>query len=475
MKNTIIYRYLALSLPLFAGLTACKDNIHDFGKKYPSIPSNYIYIADADKEFTYDLFQDVNGGSGVDTVLVKFPVNLTSPALSETKVTIDVDEYLNNIYNEGHGTKYERPETAISNSTLTVPQGATRSSDSVVVRLAKPMKDLKSERGYLISLKIRNFEGTDVGIDYARRQSHVIFKVKLQNTVNSVDDIYINAAHESIGSVKFSLPSILPVQGDEGATVGLTVENSHVAEYNAANGTNYLPIESDLTSSYSVSITSGASMSDPISLNYTGDQSTLNDPKGYLIPVEISSVTGLNIAVPTKRKVIYFVLFSNIVTYVGDGSSITATKITDRTGYSVPRFVHANGDTPTVRQGKAENLVGDDGVIVNPMPSPLNATIDLGKDVANIKGIQIVSLANENSGATLRALDLSYASNEMYRDGKSRSLRNGIDLSTATPNRRKTVAFEFEKPVTARYLYLNNMDRYSMGTLSIDDIFIYTE
>ena len=183
MKTTIIKKeaLLALSFLVGVGVVACDENVHDFGKQTGSEPSIYAYIADKEEEIVFNLsYNSETGELSGPAVKVQFPVHLTEPAKTETKITLDVDNGLIPIYNTFHEKGYlplEGSHLDVKDDTLTIPEGETSSKDSITVTVIKPMEALTSTQGYLIPVKIRNFDGADVGIDYEKRRSYIVINV----------------------------------------------------------------------------------------------------------------------------------------------------------------------------------------------------------------------------------------------------------------------------------------------------------
>jgi hypothetical protein len=429
--------------------------------------------------------QNIDGGHhidgglpGTDTVVVKFPVHLTKPAVSETRVTLDVDRDLVAIYNAVHGTSYIRFEDrylTVEGATLTIPQGETRSRDSVTVAVARPMKELTNRSGYLIPVKIRNFRGTDVGIDYEKRQSYVSIDVAFENTVQVGGMAMVNTAHTELNGVEFKVNSLYPVQGTDGAKVVIRVNNDLIAEFNAATGSDYQPIAEGLPSSYEMGIGTGETAV-TFTLGYTGETSALSDPRGYVVPLEVASVTGENMTAPrSNESVIYAVVYSNGGAYVAEQAEI-GVKVTDRTGYSATG-AYDNGQAPTGNNMGTPNdivVAGKMYAIMSPV-RPFCFAIDLGAEVENITGFTITNAMGSGNSQPyyIRTMDVSCASEAMQEAGARMEIKKGLDLNATDPVRPKIVNVRFDTPVTARYIYLDNVANVS-SYLVTGDFYIFT-
>jgi hypothetical protein len=480
MKKTIIKKEMWLALSFLGlGFAACDENIHDFSKVTASEPSNYVYIAEEEEEFVYNVLQNLDGGhSAADTILIKFPVHLTKAAQSEMKMTLDVDNDLIAVYNAAHGTSYlpldAQYRSLKNDGKLTIPKGETRSKDSLTLVVTRAMKDLTNLNGYLIPVKIRNFDGIDVGIDYQRRHSYLAINVAFENTVQASGMTIVNTAYQALNEVAFTVHSLYPIRGAGDAKVQMSVNNDRIAEFNTRMGSHFQPVTSGLPSSYEVGISTGSS-DGTFTLNYSGDLSALNDPRGYVVPLEVTSVTGENMTAPESNKnVIYAVIYSNKGGFVADEANLVGTKVTDRSGYNVVKFAYNNGAAPSMT-GTPNNLFSSTMVGVMPLSRPLCITVDLGKEIENIKGFQIVNSMANGSNFNIRTLDVAYATQAMYEGGISMELGKGINLLTADPSLPKNCNIGFDKPITARYLYIDNIQHNGGTYLGLTDFYIFTQ
>lgn len=145
---------------ILIAVTACNnDEVYDF----PGDSMNRAYV----KPFTGDGFifmhTPVKSFSLLD---FKMPVYVTRISSEDVKVSLVVDNSLVETYNAVNGTEYEAiPDNALmlENTTVTIPAGNYHSSDSIHVLANENMiSDLRSEKGYLIPVKIVNVEGGGV-------------------------------------------------------------------------------------------------------------------------------------------------------------------------------------------------------------------------------------------------------------------------------------------------------------------------
>lgn len=497
MKNLTIKKYIYL-LFILAGTTlfgACSDDINDFKKDTEANASNEVYIDAANRTFKYNVYYTADDEvQGADTIMVKFPVQTTEKAVGNIRVTFTVDNALVDVYNEKNGTAYLSVSSEdLSINSVTIPEGATISTDSVKIAYKKTLIELKKianyTKGFLIPVKIATSAGVDAKIDYSERIAYIVVDVKQGNGIffkeeeNSVRFTTIPALSEyaDITDVPFTLYSESAVNGD--VKINLAVNNSWVTAYNEKMGTNYLPIPepSKITfANNAETIPDGATFANG-TLSYTGVTSVLNDPNGYLIPVEIATVTGDDITGEKARKVFYVIVdISNLYSIQVADDSELGVKQSDRTGYSVPVFVNAaTGANVAPANGATAynnmfNATTSSFWMTQTANLKLKVVVDLGSEVSDITGLLLES-AQPSASMTIRDVDLSYATQAMYDKGQETSLwKLRIPYQTAAPTSPPQFLYiKFSQPVTGRYIILNNMCSNSQ-IMGLRGFFIYT-
>ncbi|MDR2563121.1 MAG: DUF1735 domain-containing protein [Prevotellaceae bacterium] len=479
MKNINIKKHIFLALFATALFAACKENIHDFAKKTDSEASNAVYIADSVFRISIHRSADAEV-SGVDTILIKFPVHSKLPAENNVKVTLAIDNDLLQIYNAQHGTNYNLLPLSIKHNTLTIPQGETRSRDSVELYYSENLAALDDTKGYLLPVKIATYIGTDVKINYEERLSYLIVNVTQQNGVyfketESSSKILNNpmlSIFDELDGTPFTLYSLLEANQD--VEIKLKANNSLIAEYNARMGTEYLAIPEEDFGEIDITMDAGASQVAG-AISYTGNLSTLTDPKGYIVPFEITSVTGNDIKAVNARKVFYAIIdISTLHSWDVTDPAELGTKVTDRTGYSVIKFANANTGAemnPMNGAGAQNNMFTDNNTqywLVQQSGIKLDITVDLGAEVQNISGIWMEGFQG-NASFNMKEVDIHYATEQEYDAGQS-TIIGKIRLTTG----RQLMYVKFSEPVNARYIMLNKMTPASM-ILALRQFYICTE
>ncbi|KAA6347656.1 hypothetical protein EZS27_004877 [termite gut metagenome] len=491
--------YLLCFLVGVVMIGACDDNIHNFTKETGADASNEVYIDAANRTFKYAILRTADEEiQGVDTILAKFPIQTTEEAKGDIRVTLTVDNELVDIYNSKHETAYNRfpsEDLRISHSTLTIPKGTTISTDSMTISCIKPLLELTNTKGYLIPVKIVTSEGIDVKTRIDERVVYLIVDVKQdegiffkegENRVDLSNNPYLNASFK-IQDLPLTLHSYNELQDD--VNIQLSVNNKLIDAYNSSNGTNYLPVSIDDVELSEVIFQEG-DKTGSASLSYTGNINALNDSKGYLIPVEITTVSYASSSENIKRveaKKTFYVAV-NISTLhaerpTDDGEM--GVKQTDRMAYKVVSLTNDLGENvvPTAAglsnagTGNVNSMFEDGtgywGIGAGSMypvgRKTANFTVDLGSEVSNVTGLML-----ENDNVTvnyiIKTVTVSCATQQMYENNRNTPL--GTITNTANGEAYRMLYVKFSEPVSARYIILNDVQ--ATLAITIRNFYIYT-
>lgn len=160
MKSRKNLFYIGMFALCGIGLAACGD---DEAYDVYGDPFNRVYIQGGSN--TYKIVQTPI--STVSNLDFKWPAKCSKKADGTIKVVVEVDNSLISAYNEEHGTVFEAmPAGAIvlENAEMTIPAGERVVADTVRVRLtddSNVLSTLKSEKGYIIPLRLVSAEGTN--------------------------------------------------------------------------------------------------------------------------------------------------------------------------------------------------------------------------------------------------------------------------------------------------------------------------
>ncbi|WP_295938076.1 DUF1735 domain-containing protein [uncultured Alistipes sp.] len=152
MKNILKYAFAAVAI--FAGLTACEE-IEDFDKTVGAAPNLVYANTGSDNLYKVRIVHRPEASTGEFSA--KFGVNCNTTRHAASKVDIVYDASLVAEYNADHNTSYTalpKDYLTLENTTLTLPEGAQMTADSVTVTLTGNLAML-TEREYLAPLRIR--------------------------------------------------------------------------------------------------------------------------------------------------------------------------------------------------------------------------------------------------------------------------------------------------------------------------------
>jgi hypothetical protein len=478
-KSTVLLAAL-LAMTL---LGACDSDIHDFTKKTAADASNEVYIDAKERTFNYAIHRTADDEvQGIDTILAKFPLHSSQAAAADIKVNLSIDNDLVGVYNAQNTTDYNSIPLAnlkLNRTALTIAQGATISADSLAISYIKPLSSLTDTKGYLVPVKIVSSAGVDVTTRYEERVVYLHIQVTQGNGIyfkageNSA--IYSNnptlGIFSDINGTPFSLYPLFETQGD--VTINLAVNNDLIAAYNSAMATNYQPVPATGFDPMSATLTAGAATCTG-TLAYKGDKTTLTDARGYLIPIEITTVTSSEEIKRVEAKRVFYLIvnISNLYSTVVANDSELGVKVTQRTGYNVVKFVNAATGanvTPSNGANTQNNMFNDNAAsfwLVQQTGIKLNITVDLGAEAQNITGLL---LEGYQASATfnMKALKVACATQTMYEKGQETAVGNLAFTGV------QYLYIKFSEPVNARYIMLNEMTPTGM-ILALRGFFIYT-
>ncbi|MDR1882932.1 MAG: DUF1735 domain-containing protein [Prevotella sp.] len=481
MKNLKIMKYACALLAFCASgvLGGCNDEIEDFRKTTGSQASNTVYIDAKDRETSYSLLHSVNEGStGMNgEVLARFPVHTTLPAASGISVSFKIDNTLIDVYNAKRETAYlplVSDDVSMNRTTLYIPEGGVVSTDSISVSYSKPFSTLNDLKGYLLPVRIIASTGTDVETNYNERVAYIVIDVAKENgiqfdqTMASFTNIPPIGLFSDLSAIDFSISSITPVENDTKVT--LTVNNQLIGAYNQANGTSYQSVPEDIAP-IEATIAAGSSKISGV-LSYTGDVTALNNMNGYLIPLEIASIEGQYFQ-PVNEKRVFYVAINNSNRYAAlvTSDSGLGSRVNDRSGYNVVKFTNKDGATVSTANGVQPNgmFSGNFFAVQGLSSNWLDISIDLGADTDNITGFFIES-AQPSASMSVKALDVYYATADMYSNGKESYLGN---LHNSGNTGILPIYVQISEPVKARYIILKKVTPASQFIMW-KNFYIYT-
>lgn len=158
MKNRKNLFYIGMFTFCAFGFAACSDE-----ETYDVYGDPYNRVYTLDNSQAYKIVQTPI--STISNVDYKWPVKCSKKANGDIKVKVVVDNSLIAAYNDEHGTEYEAmPAEALllENMEMTIPSGNMVVGDTAHVQLtdnANILTSLKSEKGYIIPLRLESVQG----------------------------------------------------------------------------------------------------------------------------------------------------------------------------------------------------------------------------------------------------------------------------------------------------------------------------
>lgn len=465
MKLRKIAGLLAVVGGFCSFLAGCTDDINNYEKQTPAEATNKVFISEKYASLAFNAQRTVEGEvANMDTLVAKLVVNCTTPAGGELKVKVTIDTLLVDVYNKKNKSTYHRLQgnwIKLDKSTLTIPEGSMESSDTLTVALVRSLNLFTSMDGYIMPVRITSASGYDAQVDYSKRVSYLTLDVTQENGVGFEEgkNSVMVTGNESFTGCE--LPLMAYIASDNDINVALEVDNNLVATFNSQYGTDFktLPVGdwelSDVTLPAGATSTMGR-------ITYKGNASQFAGDN-YLVPVKINSITspGATEPVKTMRTDVYYLVINSVsggYTLEEDDSAFGGVQEPDRSAYK------AISDEYKFTVGSWDSMFEGSFWVLD---VPASVTIDLGREVSNITGIY---LRANNSTMSPASMDLSYAGEEMYDATRLLVNLGSVEL----PSRCEHMYYKFAKPVTARYIGLNNMVAKS-SFYSCKDFYIYTQ
>lgn len=158
IKNRLAFIGLLVSVVTILFSSCSDEDSYDF----PGDSSNRVFVRNNSLNYQF-IHTPVSSMSTLD---FKAPVYTTLKTTAMIKAVVEVDNTLVDVYNKQNAKELKAiPDNAliIENSTMTIPNGAMRSSDSIHITINESvLPELRDEKGYLIPLKLTNVEGKNV-------------------------------------------------------------------------------------------------------------------------------------------------------------------------------------------------------------------------------------------------------------------------------------------------------------------------
>jgi hypothetical protein len=439
------FAYSAAAVVLMP-MAACSDD-----DEVDPYDINYIYLYQPDETFAAVEYK-ANGNflGDFEDPLELVPVRLTKPAPTDISVHIDIDETLVSEYNEANGTDYTYLSgAAIVNPNMTIAQGKYITDDKIKISFADRSGFMNNAENLILPVVIKQAtKGVTISessrIFLTFNSTYRANKVSVDAPFLSIDtsETGWESAYSTYTIEKFATAEWA---ADAAITLSLQIDNTLIASYNSANGTDCKPLNASLSSSQ-LSIAAGKMTADlKLSL---GDYTGVADGDEYLVPIKVSSFSG--VGAELENDVVYFQIGNKPPVYnvgssesaVGLGTALTPgswTMTSSMVGYSYTDEETTNCTFLATSPGYGYYGF-DEGAAL---------TVDFGS-VISIEGFRYTFYAWYYSVKSFAAVETS-------KDGATWS---SWDLDGTFPSYSTTLACKFAKTTKCRYL------RVTMGAPS---------
>lgn len=300
MKKFWKYIAIAAMTAVMVPFTACDDDSELGPKDNTDYESNFVYFETPASTYAQVEYK-ANGDfmSGLTDPYKLVPVRLTKPAPSNLQVEVAIDETLVNEYNEAHGTEYIFLKGAkIEKTFLNIKAGEFSSVDTISVSFGDHSGFINQENDLILPIVVKGGEGLTpsksgrIFLTFSATYRPNIMTVP-SNTLTFKAVLMNEGWEETIRTINAENAIALSYNPYEEVTVNIAIDESKVAEYNAANGTDYeFKADAELVSNTVTIGTDGRMGSFAIN---TGDMEGIANEIPYVIPVTISSVEGASV------------------------------------------------------------------------------------------------------------------------------------------------------------------------------------
>ena len=312
MKKFWKYIAIAAITVVMAPLTACDDDSELGPKDKANYEANFVYFEKPSSTYASVEYK-ANGDfmSGLTDPLKLVPIRLTKPATCDMQVEVIIDQTLVDEYNAANGTDYVFLKGAkVDNSLINIREGKYISNDTISISFGDHSGFINQEKDLILPLVVKGGEGLTPSksarlfLTFTSTYRPNYLTIPTQEMTRKVVTV-IEGWEETIKTIEASNAFQLTYAPYEEVRVNIAIDESKVAEYNAANGTDYVFKEDATLVSNALTIgTDGNNASFTIE---TGDPTGIANDITYIIPVSVTSVDGA--AVELKEgKTVYIIV-----------------------------------------------------------------------------------------------------------------------------------------------------------------------
>lgn len=179
-------------------------------------------------------------------------------------------------------------------------------------------------------------EETENYMTEVQAPNKLVYVNQNSNTYNTI------ITHTPIGTL-YEFDVKFPVMANtlvhEATITNLAVDNSLIEAYNAENGTNYAALPDGYMKFENITglviPSSSVTSSDSVRLYLDGDLSVLTEKEGYMVPLRLTSTSGLAVSVEHDILHVFIKTVYSSMKINPSAEDITGTLVADRSGWSI--------------------------------------------------------------------------------------------------------------------------------------------
>ena len=308
MKKFWKYIAIAAMTAVMVPFTACDDDSELGPKDNTDYESNFVYFETPTSTYAQVEYM-ANGDfmSGLTDPMKLVPVRLTKPAPCDLQVEVAIDPYLVAEYNKEKGTDYTFLHRAmIENPVLTIKEGEYISSDTITISFGNHSGFIDKEKDLMLPIVVKGAEGLTTSksarifLTFTSTYRPNYLTIPTKEIMNKV--VIMNEGwEETISTINVNNAFKLSYNPYENVNLNIAIDESKVAAYNEANGTDYVfKADAKLVSN---TLTIGTDANSGSFAIETGDTEGIANEIAYIIPVTISSIEGAAVEISGSETV----------------------------------------------------------------------------------------------------------------------------------------------------------------------------
>lgn len=309
-------------------LMSCDDDDdYSSSPNRPDYSKNRVYMLNPDEE--YSTIEYKASGAFIESLenpLVLTQIRCTRPAPENVTVVAEIDPTLVAEYNQANDTDYAMMEGAkLVTTKFEIPRGEFMATEKLAIDFSDHSALAGSEKNLVLPVAITSVTG---GLVISKQSRFFIVFDYEANELTPVSQLSIDVDVTESGwqsaYTNYVVKDFISAEWDAefAVTVNATVDNSLIASYNAANGTDYKELS---VTPQPITLAKGTSKAD-LSLRL-GNYTAVSSDVTYLVPMRLSIASGEGAALSTDIVYVVVRKMPVILSYVLDAQPSDADPV----------------------------------------------------------------------------------------------------------------------------------------------------